>query len=135
MANKGRHFYGYARTIEVGVGSVAAGSTTDVPIWAAPFRCKVKACYIVPQSAITGAATNNMAINIINKGSDGTGSNNIASLTFSNGVNASAYVRKSLGDVSNNELKEGEVIGFSKTENGTGMAMPDLVVVIEHVKL
>jgi len=135
MVHKGRHFYGYARTVVVGVGSVSAGSTTDVPIWAAPFRCKIRACYIIPQADITGAATNYMTLKIVNKGSDGSATKTVASKAFTNGVNASDYTRTSLGDVSNNELNEGEVLQFKKEESGTGMAMPDLAVVIEYTKM
>jgi len=135
MVHKGRHFYGYARTVEVGVASVSAGSTTDVPIWAAPFRCKIRGCYIVPQANITGAASHYMTLKIVNKGSDGTATDTVVSKAFSSGVNASAYVKTSLGNPSNNELKEGDVLQFKKEETGSGMDMPDLVVIVEYTRL
>jgi len=134
MAKKGKYFYGIARTAVVGVSAVSSGTETEVPIWAAPCRCKVMRVGIIPKSAITGADTNYMTLSFKNKGSDGTGTAVIASKAFTNGVNGAAFDYVTFGAVSNNLLNEGDVVSFAKAESGSGMNMPDLVAVIEYVR-
>jgi len=133
MGNK--YWYGKPRTIEVGVSAVSAGSTTEVPVFAAPFRCKIKKASIIPKSAITGAQTNNMTLGFYNRGTDGSSTSNIAYVTFDTGVNASAYVEKNLGAISNGVLPLATVVTFYKDESGSGMDMPDLIAKLEVVRI
>lgn len=126
-----KHWYDKPRTIEIGVSSVGAGSTTEVPVFAAPFRCKIRKASIIPKSSITGASTNNMTLGFKNKGTDGSGTDVIAYLQFASGINASSFVEKDLGAVTANVLTQGAVVSFYKAESGTGMAMPDLVAKLE----
>ena len=133
MGNK--YWYGKQRTIEVGISAVNSGSTAEVPVFVAPFRCKIKKASIVPQSAITGAQTNNMVLGFYSRGTDGTSTSNIVSLTFTNGVDASAYAEKDLGSLSNNVLNLATVVTFFKDENGSGMNMPNLLAKLEVVRV
>jgi len=104
MAGKGKPFYGYSRTIEVGVAATTTTGTTDVPLWSAPFRCKINKVSVIPAATITGATTNNCTISVVNKGATGTLSDNIASVTYDNGIDATAYVKNSLGDITHEQL-------------------------------
>ena len=88
MGKKGKPFYGYSRTVEVGVAATNTASALDVPLWSAPFACKVTGCYIIPATTLTGASTDNCTISVVNKGTTGTLSDNIATLTYDNGVDA-----------------------------------------------
>jgi len=128
-------WYDTNRAAFIGVSSVAAGSTTEVPVFCAPVRCWIKKVSIIPKTAITGADTNNMVLTFKNKGSDGSGTAAIASVTFSNGVNAAAFDEKDFGSVSKNYLNAGDVVSLAKSENGSGMDMPDLIVKIEYEKI
>jgi len=134
MGIRGKHFYGRARTIEVGIAAVPAGSSTELPIWNAPFRCKVIRVGVVPATAVTGADTNYMTLSVVNKGSDGTGTAAIASKDYTAGKNIAQFDYDSLGPVSNNLLRKNDTLTFKKAETGTGMGMPDLVVVVEYVR-
>ena len=132
MVYKGKYWYGYARTVEIGISSVASGSTTEVPIFAAPFKCKVRECLIVPKSNIVGADTNYMTLAFVNKGADGSGTGTISSVDCTASVGTiSAFDAYSLGAVSNNLLNEGDTISFKKAESGNGMDMPDLIAVLK----
>jgi len=128
-------WYDTNRVAFVGVSSVGAGNSTEVPVFCAPVRCWIKKVSIIPKSAITGAATNNMVLTFKNKGSAGSGTDAIASVTFSNGVNVSAFDEKDFGAVSHNYLNAGDVVSLAKSENGSGMDMPDLIVKIEFEKV
>ena len=130
-----KYWYGKQRTVEVGISAVNSGSTVEVPVFVAPFRCKIKKASIVPQSAITGVDTNNMVLGFYTRGIDGSSTANVASVTFSNGNNASAYAEKDLGAVSNGDLPLATVITFYKDENGSGMDMPNLLAKLEVVRV
>lgn len=79
------------RVIEADVPSVGtAGNDDDTIVGQAPFDCTVTSVEYIPEAAITGAATNNRTVSLINKGQAGSGTTVVASLNFDNGVNASA---------------------------------------------
>ncbi len=132
---RGKYWYGKVRTIEVGISAVNSGTTTEVPIFSAPFRCQIKKAAIIPASNITGVETNNMVLGFKNKGTDGTQTNVIASVTFTTGVNASAFVEKDLGSISYGVLPLATAVSFYKDENGTGMNMPNLVAKLEIIRI
>jgi len=131
---KGKYFYNRPRTVNVGIDAVSGGSETELPVFAAPFRCEITKLSIIPSSAITGADTNNMVLGFKNKGGAGSGTTVMASKTFSNGVDASAFDEVDLGSVSAKNLNKGEVISFYKAENGSGMNMPALLAKIEYIR-
>jgi len=135
VAHKGDYWYGYARVATVGFDSIAAGTTGEYAVFAAPCKCKIVKVSIIPDSNITGDDTNNFGIRLKNKGSGGSGTGVIATKTFTSGVNATAYVEFDLGQVDNNLLNQGDVVTFEKFENGSGMTMPSLLVKIEYVRL
>jgi len=119
--------------LHVYLPAVGAGVSREFPVACAPdgYKIKVQKVFIIPRDTITGAATNNMILSLRNRGTDATKTDVICSTTFDSGVNASALVRSSLGALSNQEVNSGEVLALNKTENGTGMAMPEMVMQIE----
>jgi len=118
------------------IAAVAAGSTGEWAVFKAPEACEITAAYIVPDSAITGADTNYMTLSIVDKGSDGTGTTAIASVDFTSGTDAAAFDAFSLGTLGDAKtLAAGDVVSFKKAEAGTGMDMPNLLVVIEYKKV
>lgn len=123
------------QTVQARVPTTAAGSTGEWAIFKAPEACEITAAYIVPDSAITGADTNYMTLSIVDKGSDGTGTTAIASVDFTSGTNAAAFDATSLGTLgAGKTLAAGDVVSFKKAEAGSGMNMPNLLVVIEYKK-
>jgi hypothetical protein len=116
------------RVIEADVPAVStAGNDDDTVVAQAPFDCTVTAVEYVPEAAITGAATNNRTVSLVNKGQAGTGTATIASLTFDNGVNAAADNEKAItlsGTAANLDLAAGDTLLWRSIHNGTGIADP-----------
>lgn len=134
MSFKGKYFYGHARVVPVGVATLALGTSDEVAVFNAPFKCRIKKVGVVFNTAVTGAATNNFGVRYKNKGSGGTGTSVIATKTFSSGVNAAQFDFVNLGNPSNNDLQENDTVTFEKFETGSGLEMPDCLAVIEYVK-
>ncbi|PRX95577.1 hypothetical protein [Allonocardiopsis opalescens] len=120
------------RVIEADVPAVStAGATDDTVIGQAPFDCTVTSVEYVPEAAITGAATNNRAVSLVNKGADGAGSTTVATLTFGSGTNAAANDDRDLtlsGTAANLNLAAGDTLQWRSVPNGTGMADPGGIV-------
>lgn len=130
-----KHWYGKPRTVDIGIAAVDSANTTEVPVFVAPFNCKIKKVSVVPSAAITGVQTNNMILGFANRGIDGTTSSDIASVTFTTGTNVSALDEKDLGTITGGVLPLATVITFFKNEGGTGMNMPALLARIEYVRV
>lgn len=116
------------RPIEADVPSVGtAGNDDDTIVGKAPFAGTVTAVEYVPEAAITGAATNNRTISLINKGQSGSGTTVIASLNFGNGTNATAYDERALtlsATAADLVVAEGDVLMWRSLHIGTGITDP-----------
>lgn len=116
------------RVIEEGVPAVStAGSSDDTVIGQSPFAGTVSAVQYVPEAAITGAATNNRAVSLVNKGQAGSGTAVVATLTFGSGTNATANNEVALtlsATPADLVVAEGDTLQWRSTANGTGLADP-----------
>lgn len=116
------------RVIEEDVPAVStAGNDDDTVLAQAPFAGTVTAVQYVPEAAITGAATNHRTISLVNKGQAGSGTTTIASLTFDNGVNATANNEVSLtlsGTAANLVVAEGDTLQWRSIHVASGIADP-----------
>lgn len=116
------------RTIEEGVPAVSTvGNDDDTVIAQAPFAGTVTAVNYVPEAAITGAATNNRTISLVNKGQAGSGTTVVASLNFGNGTNATANNEVALtlsATAADLVIAEGDTLQWRSTHIGTGIADP-----------
>lgn len=111
------------------LGTAVAGSEAV----RAPVAGTVTKASYIPAAAVTGAATNNRVLTIVNRGQDGTGTTVVATLTFGNGVNAAAYDEKdfTLSVVAGaTTVAEGDVLEVRSGVNGTGIADPGGTVVL-----
>lgn len=93
----------------------------------APVAGKVTKVSYVPAAAVTGAATNNRTVSVVNRGQDGTGNTVVATLSFGNGVNAAAYDEKDVplsGVAGATTVAEGDVLEVRSAAVGTGIADP-----------
>lgn len=115
------------KSIEREVAGVVLGGDATVPLGEAPFAATVTAAAYIPSATITGAATNNRTVSIVNRGQDGTGSTVVATLSFGSGTNANAEDETQLtlsGTAANLQLAAGDVLAFQSTHVGTGIADP-----------
>jgi hypothetical protein len=116
------------RVIEADVPPVAtAGNSDDTVVGQAPFNCTVTAVEYVPETAITGAATNHRTVSLVNKGQAGTGTTTVATLAFDSGVNATANNERAItlsGTAANLDLAAGDTLQWRSVAVGTGIADP-----------
>lgn len=116
------------KVIEADVPAVStAGNSDDTVIGQAPFAGTVTDVEYVPEAAITGAATNNRTVSLVNKGQDGSGSTVIATLTFGSGTNAAANDDATVtlsGTAANRVVAAGDTLQWRSVANGTGIADP-----------
>lgn len=87
----------------------------------------------VPNWSLTGAATNNRTFTLINGRSDGLGTTTVAALTMA----ASTSFVKSTPKVipvttANLTLAVGDILRWESVHNGTGMADPGGVVIVQQ---
>jgi hypothetical protein len=114
------------RKYEAEVPAIGAAATGSAPI-RCEFAGTVTSVTHVPVAAITGAATNNRTISVVNRGQDGTGTTVVASLNFANGVNAAAFDEKdiTLSVVANaTTVAEGDILELRSAAVGSGIADP-----------
>lgn len=116
------------RVIEQDVPAVGtAGNDQSTIVCQAPFAGTVTAVEYVPASGITGAATNNRTVSLVNKGAAGSGTTSVASLVFDNGVNATANNEKAItlsGTAANLEVAQGDTLLWSSVHNASGITDP-----------
>ncbi len=109
------------RTIVVGTSDITRLDT----IFRAPFNCQITAVSYIPDAAITGADTNTRHVNIVDRGLDGLGTDEIANKDYTNGVDATALNEEVLTMTSlNHVLSEGDVVAAEFEEIGTGIGVP-----------
>ncbi|MGW4663186.1 hypothetical protein [Streptosporangium sandarakinum] len=122
----------YTQVLTANVPAVStAGNDDDTLIAQAPFNCTVTAVEYVPEAAITGASTNNRTVSLVNKGATGSATTTVATLTFDNGVNASANNEKALtlsGTAANLNLDAGDTLQWRSIHVGTGITDPGGIV-------
>jgi len=112
------------------VAVVNIGSDIEVPVFVAPFATIIRQVGFVPQAAITGADTDYFTLSFINKGSDGTGTDEIAAKDYTLGVDVAEFDFEDLGTLANNRLAKGDTVTFAKVETANGMATPQLITYI-----
>lgn len=112
---------------------VAAGSDLSTEALVAERDGVVQKVTYSPLAAVTGAATNNRTVALVNKGQDGTGTTVVATLTFDAGNNAAASDEKAVplsGTPANLNVASGDVLQWQSTHNGTGIADPGGLVTV-----
>lgn len=110
-------------------GQSTAGNADIWPVFVAEKACTITGAKWVPAAAVAGAATNNFAIALQNRGQAGTGTTALTTTkTYDNGVNSVAHDAEALtltSTAADLELAAGDVVALVRTVNGTGLAQPD----------
>lgn len=116
-----------SRVLQANVPAVTIAANDDTVLGQADFDGTVSAVQYVPEAAITGAATNNRAVSLVNKGQAGTGTTVVATLTFDNTINATADNEKTItlsSTAADLNVAAGDTLVWSSTHNGTGLVDP-----------
>src|SRR4051812_36357707 len=77
-----------SRVLEASTPAAAAGASATTVIGVVTENETVTGVTYIPVSTITGAATNNRTVSVVNKGTTGVGTTVIASIIYAAGVNA-----------------------------------------------
>jgi hypothetical protein len=118
-----------ARTINYRVQAPAvatAGNDSSNPVKVIEAGV-VTAVNYTPIATITGAATNNRTLNVINKGPTGALSTSVATLNYANAVNTSAWNPQAIalsGTAANLVVAAGDVLQWQSLHVGTGITDP-----------
>jgi hypothetical protein len=115
------------RVIEESVPAAATAVSDDTLLAQSPYAGTVSAVQYVPEAAITGAATNNRTVSLVNKGQAGSGTTVVATLTFASGTNATANNEVSLtlsSTAADLVVAESDTLQWRSIANGTGLADP-----------
>lgn len=115
-------------TLRVSAPAVAtAGNDLRTAVGRSPVAGTVVRCSFYASTTLTGAATNNRTISLLNGGAAGTGTTSIASKNFASGTNATAQSDTSItlsGTAANLVVAIGDVLQWDSLHVGTGLADP-----------
>jgi hypothetical protein len=101
-----------------------AGSTNSWTLWRAPANVVVVGARWIPDTAVTGAATNNFALALTNVTASSAAVT--TAKTYASGTNSVANTAESLtlSTATGVNVSTGDVIALTRTVNGTGLASP-----------
>ena len=111
-----------------------AGTADEEPVLIAPIACTVTGVTLVPETAITGHATNYATLSLENKGAAGTGTDEVASLAFDTPTtdDVVAFDGKALtlsATPANLDLALGDVVSIKKAIAAAGMVLDGFVLI------
>lgn len=118
---------GVVQRLQVPVPTAATAATAETMVGIAAYRSSVVGVYYVPGAAMSGAATQNRQLDVVNKGSAGAGTAVAATITFTAGVDGTAGDGKALtvsSTAANVNLAAGDVVSVQALVNGTGLPLP-----------
>ena len=115
------------------IDPVDAGDATEEQlIFVAPTKCTVKGVAITPDADVTGNDTNTKNLNVVNKGSDGTGSTEIANLDLATGTDLSEFDRTAISASLDVDLEAGDSLTLQIEQVGSGVAIPRSLVDVDY---
>lgn len=119
------------------IGTIAAGVDDEIPLFTAFNDTCIISASIVNASDIVQDNTNYDNFALIDRGSDGSTSNVIASVntTIVSGYPLYDFDDRALGNLSNTHkyLSAGDVVSFSKVHQGTGAGTDEMIVNVNYI--
>ncbi len=103
----------------------AAGA--DIILGIAPFAGVITSVKYIPDTDITGANTNTRKVSLVNRGSSGSGTTEMAALSFTSGVNGTAFAAKTItlsATEANLAFAAGNVLAWKSEAVASGLADP-----------
>ena len=113
----------------------AATATEAIPIFVAPFKCRIASVKVTPAAAATGDNTNRTNINLLNGGSAGTGTTELGNLDYATGTDAAVGVVQTVyapAAGTGVALAAGDVLKLQYEKVGTGVALGANLVTIHY---
>jgi len=110
----------------------SAEPTKSHVIFFAPWKARVIRVAYLFDASVTGQDTNTFNLNLINRGTDGTGTTELANRDYVAGTDDAAYVLRELYKPSGGlVIPAGTVLDLQREQVGTGMDMPGLMGFVE----
>lgn len=100
------------------------GTSRELPLISFPVKTRIVGARLIASTDMTGHTTNNSTLTIKRKGTGGTGTTAVATLAFTAGVDATAFVPLAFTlstTKANLELAAGEALSWAWVEAGTGL--------------
>jgi hypothetical protein len=111
----------------------AATATESIPIFVAPFACKLMSVTVTPAAAATGDNTNRTNINLQNGGTAGTGTTELGNLDYATGTDAAVGVPQTVySSTTGTALAAGSVLKAVYEKVGNGVALGANLVTITY---
>ncbi len=111
---------------------LAATATEKFPIFEAPVGAKIKKVIFRPSAAVTGANTNTTHVNVINMGTAGTGTAELANYDLTSGNDLAVGERKELyAPATPLSVSQNNLIGLEFEKVGTGLLVPAGIAIVE----
>lgn len=115
---------GVNHVMRAAVASAATAATAETVIGRAPHKAKVAGAYFVPTSNMSGAATNNRQVSVVNRGAAGSGSTALATITYTGSINGTALVASTLTNGADVAVASGDIVTVQSLVNGSGLPAP-----------
>lgn len=115
----------HTRTVRLPTALATAGTEDTVALFRAPFNLTVTAVRYLPNAGLTGVTATEATLDVQNRGAAGDGTTSIASISFIDSEDATAFVPKdlTLGAAADRDVDEGEIIALDKSVTSTGLAI------------
>jgi len=111
----------------------AATATESHTLFVAPFACQLVSVAVHWGAAITGTATNYTNVNLVNRGTDGAGTTELANIDYLSGTDATSYDAVDLySPATPLALAAGTIISLDLEKVATGLALPNGQAVITY---
>jgi hypothetical protein len=114
------------------LGQATAGTADEWSGVKIPYDATVVAAKWIPAAAVTADPTNYCNVNLRNRGAAGAGTTLPATKSYATG-SSTAFAADDMTLSTDVDLTAGDVLTVSKTNTGTGLALPDGVVQV-HVR-
>jgi len=120
-------------TVPLKTAFATADTEDEFPAFRAPYAATVTALRYIPETAITGDATNHAVLSAQNKGAAGSGTDEVASFAFDTPTtdDVAALDEKAItlsATAANLNLAAGDIVSIKKTTPGTGLALDGIVI-------
>jgi hypothetical protein len=117
----------FTQTLRQVIPASAQAAGADIIMGIAPFAGVITSVKYIPDTDITGANTNTRKVSLINRGSAGSGTTEMAAITFTSGVNGTAFAAKTVtlsATEANLAFAAGDVLAFKSEAVASGLADP-----------
>lgn len=102
----------------------AATATELICEFLVGFTGRLRAVYFIPAADVTGQDTNTTHLNVIDKGSDGTGTDELGNYDLTNGNDLTGDAPNAIASGLTTAVTDGDVIAIQAEKVGNGLDVP-----------